>query len=53
MINSRLSEEKHAKTDLYSFVVDHLDLDNREDGLTTRELWSEALFFFPAGMYFT
>ncbi|KAI3326159.1 cytochrome P450 [Xylariaceae sp. AK1471] len=47
MITSRLAQEKHAKNDLYSFVVDHLD--DPMNGVTTSELWSEALFFFPAG----
>lgn len=47
MISSRLSEDKHAKHDLYSFVVDQLD--NTADSITTSQLWSEALFFFPAG----
>lgn len=47
MISTRLSEEKHARNDLYSFVADHID--NSADGITTSELWSEALFFFPAG----
>ncbi|KAI1662176.1 cytochrome P450 [Daldinia decipiens] len=46
MISTRLSQEKHAKNDLYSSVADHLD--NAADGITTSELWSEALFFFPA-----
>lgn len=48
MISTRLSQDKHAKNDLYSFVVDHLD--NTTDGMKTNELWSEALFFFPAGL---
>ncbi|KAJ3567558.1 hypothetical protein NPX13_g6724 [Xylaria arbuscula] len=47
MITGRLSQEKHAKNDLYSFVVDHLD--DPTVGITTSELWSEAVFFFPAG----
>ncbi|KAK5629094.1 hypothetical protein RRF57_004809 [Xylaria bambusicola] len=47
MITHRLSQEKHARNDLYSFVVDHLD--DPTVGVTTSELWSEALFFFPAG----
>lgn len=47
MITSRLSQEKHARSDLYSFVADHLD--DPSNGVTTSELWSEALFFFPAG----
>ncbi|GAW25553.1 putative benzoate 4-monooxygenase cytochrome P450 protein [Rosellinia necatrix] len=49
MITSRLSQDKHAKNDLYSFVVDHLDIDGSKNGIMTTELWSEALFFFPAG----
>jgi hypothetical protein len=48
MISTRLSEEKHANNDLYSFVVDHLD--NATDRITTSELWYEALFYFPAGV---
>ncbi|KAI0812084.1 cytochrome P450 [Xylaria sp. FL0064] len=47
MITSRLAQEKHAQSDLYSFVADHLD--DPSNGVTTSELWSEALFFFPAG----
>ncbi|KAI0965086.1 cytochrome P450 [Xylaria arbuscula] len=47
MIISRLSQEKHARSDLYSFVADHLDVP--ANGITTSELWSEAIFFFPAG----
>ncbi|KAI1259224.1 cytochrome P450 [Xylariaceae sp. FL1019] len=49
MIVARLSQEKHAKNDLYSFVVDHLDTGGSNHGVKTSELWSEALFFFPAG----
>ncbi|KAI0201455.1 cytochrome P450 [Astrocystis sublimbata] len=49
MITVRLSKEKYAKNDLYSFVVDHLDADGSKNGVKTGELWSEALFFFPAG----
>ncbi|KAI2618438.1 cytochrome P450 [Hypoxylon sp. NC1633] len=47
MIKSRLLEGIHSRNDLYSFVVDHLD--NSADGMTTTDLWGEALFFFPAG----
>lgn len=47
MIGTRLSEDKHARHDLYSVVVDHLD--DPANGITTSQLWSEALFFFPAG----
>lgn len=46
MIGTRLSEDKHARHDLYSVAADHLD--NPADGITTSQLWSEALFFFPA-----
>lgn len=49
MIKARLSQDKHARNDLYSFVVDHLDRDGSKGGVKTSELWSEALFFFPAG----
>ncbi|ETS88141.1 hypothetical protein PFICI_01969 [Pestalotiopsis fici W106-1] len=47
MIGSRLAEEPHAKNDLYSSVFEHLD--NTADGIATSQLWSEALFLFPAG----
>ncbi|KAI0097286.1 cytochrome P450 [Nemania sp. FL0031] len=47
MIKARLSELTHAKDDLYSVVAPHLD--NTTDGIGTSELWSEALFFLPAG----
>ncbi|KAI1293262.1 cytochrome P450 [Xylaria venustula] len=47
-IQTRLSQEKHTKADLYSFVVDHIKTDSH-DGMTLSELWSEALVFFPAG----
>lgn len=49
MIRNRLSEDKHARHDLYSVVADHLDT-NADEGITTGQLWSEALFFFPAGL---
>ncbi|KAI1772800.1 cytochrome P450 [Hypoxylon cercidicola] len=48
MIGTRISQEKHAQADLYSSVVDFLDNGNVTDGVKTDELWSEALFFFPA-----
>ncbi|KAH9890220.1 cytochrome P450 [Xylariomycetidae sp. FL2044] len=48
MIKSRLKEEKHAKYDLYSQLADHIDAPG-DDGLSLSEIWSEALFFFPAG----
>ncbi|KAI1404194.1 cytochrome P450 [Hypoxylon fuscum] len=49
MIRRRLSEEKHAQNDLYSFVADRLD--NASDGMTTTDLWAEALFFIPADYF--
>ncbi|KAI1130913.1 cytochrome P450 [Nemania abortiva] len=49
MIKERRSQESHAKNDLYSFIVDHLDHDGSKNGIKTSEMWSEALFFFPAG----
>lgn len=50
MIRTRLSEDKNVRQDLYSVVADHLD-NTAADGITTSQLWSEALFFFPAGSY--
>jgi cytochrome P450 len=49
MIASRMAQEKDTKSDLYSYVVD--DLDDLTNGVTYSELWSEALFFFPAGTF--
>ena len=48
MIASRLKEEKHAKHDLYSVVIDEMQA-SPGDNITVGEIWSEALFFFPAG----
>lgn len=48
MIASRLKEEKHAKYDLYSVVIDAMQA-SPGDNITVAEIWSEALFFFPAG----
>ncbi|RYP21499.1 hypothetical protein DL766_007916 [Monosporascus sp. MC13-8B] len=48
MIESRLAEEKHAKHDLYSIMVDAMEGSDSE-GIKLSEIWSEALFFFPAG----
>lgn len=48
MIETRLAEEKHAKHDLYSIVVDAMEGSDSE-GIKLSEIWSEALFFFPAG----
>ncbi|KAH9988236.1 cytochrome P450 [Xylariaceae sp. FL0662B] len=49
MINARLAEDKHAKPDLYSFIVDDISTDKNTEAVCLSELWSEATFFFPAG----
>jgi cytochrome P450 len=48
MIGKRMSMEKHAKNDLYCSVSDHVDTGG-PDSISLRELWSNAVFFFPAG----
>ncbi|KAK3937135.1 cytochrome P450 [Diplogelasinospora grovesii] len=48
MISARLSQDKHAKVDLLSFVADSIDTGGVES-IGSSELWSEAVFFFPAG----
>lgn len=48
MITARLAEEKHALTDLFSFVSDYKDQDTGHIP-TTQEIWSEAAVFIPAG----
>ncbi|KAI0117814.1 cytochrome P450 [Nemania sp. FL0031] len=48
MISSRLSLEKHAKDDLYSSLAEYINADG-PDSIKLSELWSEAVFFFPAG----
>ncbi|KAI0397596.1 cytochrome P450 [Xylariaceae sp. FL0594] len=48
MIKARLREDKHAKHDLYSVVADAMD-STGEDRIEESEIWSEAIFFFPAG----
>lgn len=50
VIKLRVSEGKHAKNDLYSFLVDHI---NDDLDFQTSDIWAEALFFFPAGSSFT
>ncbi|KAJ4350312.1 uncharacterized protein N0V89_008933 [Didymosphaeria variabile] len=47
-IVARRAEGKHARRDLYSFVVDIKDPETGE-GLRLRDIWSEAAFFVPAG----
>ncbi|KAH9883545.1 cytochrome P450 [Xylariomycetidae sp. FL2044] len=56
MIAARLQEDQSAKHDLYSIVADAIRSPEQEkiapasrDSITLNELWSEALFFFPAG----
>ncbi|KAL1592035.1 hypothetical protein SLS60_011627 [Paraconiothyrium brasiliense] len=48
LIVARRAEGKHARRDLYSFVVDIKDPETGE-GLRLRDIWSEAAFFVPAG----
>jgi cytochrome P450 len=52
LVKGRLAEGKDAKEDLFSYVVDAKD---PEMGTKIRlsEVWSEATFFFPAGMFFS
>ncbi|XP_044723774.1 cytochrome p450 domain-containing protein [Hirsutella rhossiliensis] len=46
MIKNRLTMDKHAKHDLYSFAVDDM---GGSVGLANSELWAEAFFFIVAG----
>ncbi|KAI5927344.1 cytochrome P450 [Camillea tinctor] len=48
MIQSHLSQDKKAKYDLYSLAADYYDIEGTE-GLTSSELWTEAMFFLTAG----
>lgn len=48
MISTRLAMEKHAKVDFYSFIAEHVETGG-PDSIRLTELWSEAVFFFPAG----
>ncbi|KAK3216536.1 hypothetical protein GRF29_1g23437 [Pseudopithomyces chartarum] len=48
LIVARRAEGKHARKDLYSFVVDAKDPETGE-GMRLRDIWSEAAFFMPAG----
>lgn len=50
LIVARRAEGKHARKDLYSFVVDAKDPETGE-GMRLRDIWSEAAFFMPAGMW--
>lgn len=46
IVTARMSEEKHARHDLYSIVADALDA--KSGGLRQSELWAEANFFLTA-----
>jgi len=48
LIIERRLEGKHARKDLYSFVVDIKDSETGE-GMRLRDIWSESAFFIPAG----
>jgi cytochrome P450 len=48
LIVARRKEDKHARKDLYSFVVDLKDPDTGES-MRLRDIWTEAAFFMPAG----
>ncbi|KAK8013119.1 hypothetical protein PG991_010494 [Apiospora marii] len=47
MIRSRLALDKHARDDLYSFVMG--DLEDAEGDIEHSELFAESLFFMSAG----
>lgn len=47
MITTRLAADKHAKNDLYSSVMSHLETTG--ETASNEELFSEALFILPAG----
>lgn len=48
MIEARLSQDKDAQHDLYSFMVDALDSQG-DDRISLSEIWTEGIFFLPAG----
>ncbi|KAI1778815.1 cytochrome P450 [Hypoxylon cercidicola] len=47
MIASRVSEDKHARHDLYALIADEMNPNG--ECLKDSEIWAEAAFFFPAG----
>jgi cytochrome P450 len=47
LISTRVAEEKHARHDLYSLIVDQINPDGQF--LMDSDIWAEASFFFPAG----
>jgi cytochrome P450 len=50
LIVARRKEEKHARNDLYSSIIDLKDSETGE-GMRLRDIWTEAAFFMPAGTY--
>lgn len=48
MISTRLAMDKDAKIDFYSLIADQVETSG-PDSIRLTELWSEAVFFFPAG----
>ncbi|KAI0384298.1 cytochrome P450 [Hypomontagnella monticulosa] len=48
MIRSRMTQDVHAKRDLYSFVADAVNAKD-DEGLRLGDLWYEAFFFIVAG----
>lgn len=48
MISTRLAMDKNDKVDFYSFIAEHIETGG-PDSIRFTELWSEAVFFFPAG----
>ncbi|TVY84466.1 Cytochrome P450 monooxygenase apf7 [Lachnellula suecica] len=48
MISTRLAVDKDANIDFYSFIAEHIETGGPES-IRLAELWSEAIFFFPAG----
>lgn len=49
MIKARLEIDKHAKHDLYAHMVHALNAKDEDEKTTLDEIWTEAIFFFPAG----
>ncbi|KAJ4408873.1 hypothetical protein N0V82_009603 [Gnomoniopsis sp. IMI 355080] len=48
MISTRLAMDKDDRVDFYSFIAEHIEAGG-PDSIRLTELWSEAVFFFPAG----
>ncbi|KAF2653159.1 cytochrome P450 [Lophiostoma macrostomum CBS 122681] len=48
LIQSRVSQDKNARPDLFSSVSEYKDPETGK-GLTRTEIWSEAAFLIPAG----